>query len=55
MTRGAGNVTPDDAAEVVVKLALDPPGSGLYVWSNGNAVPWDGPDPRQYIDEKRMN
>ncbi|KAG6450588.1 hypothetical protein O3G_MSEX006673 [Manduca sexta] len=52
MTRGVGNVTPEDAAEVPLKLALQPEGSGLFVWHNGTPVPWDGPDPRGYIDGK---
>ncbi|XP_034836811.1 carbonyl reductase [NADPH] 3-like [Maniola hyperantus] len=52
MTRGAGSVTPEQAAEVALKAALQPPGGGLYVWHNGVVVPWDGPDPRGYIDGK---
>ncbi|KAH9634742.1 hypothetical protein HF086_017525 [Spodoptera exigua] len=50
MTRGGGSITPDDAANVPVELALIPCGAGLYVWHNGKAVTWDGPDPRVYID-----
>ncbi|CAK1595442.1 unnamed protein product [Parnassius mnemosyne] len=50
MTRGSGSVTPEQAAKVVVKLALEPEGGGLYVWHNGAVVPWDGPDPRGFID-----
>ncbi|XP_047540617.1 carbonyl reductase [NADPH] 3-like [Vanessa atalanta] len=54
MTRGAGTVSPEQAAEVVVKLALTPETGGLYVWHNGVTVPWDGPDPRGYIDGKPL-
>ncbi|PZC81907.1 hypothetical protein B5X24_HaOG211693 [Helicoverpa armigera] len=53
MTRGAGSISPDDAAALPVKLALNPWGAGLYVWHNGSEVPWDGPDPRVYIDGRK--
>ncbi|XP_041983370.1 carbonyl reductase [NADPH] 3-like isoform X2 [Aricia agestis] len=49
MTRGGGKVTPDLAAELVVTVAMETAG-GVYVWSNGQRVPWDGADPRGYID-----
>lgn len=52
MTRGSGNVSPEQAAKVVVKVALDSENGGRYMWHNGNVVPWDGPDPRGYIDKK---
>ncbi|XP_022837155.1 carbonyl reductase [NADPH] 3-like isoform X2 [Spodoptera litura] len=54
MTRGGGSITPDDAANVPVRLALTPWGAGLYVWHNGTVVPWDGPDPRGYIDGRKV-
>lgn len=54
MTRGAGSVTPADAAAVPVALAREPPGAGLYMWHTGRAVPWDGPDPRSYIDGRQV-
>lgn len=54
MTRGGGSITPDDAADVPVRLALTPWGAGLYVWHNGTVVPWDGPDPRAYIDGRKV-
>ncbi|CAG5037633.1 unnamed protein product [Parnassius apollo] len=54
MTRGSGSVTPEQAAKVVAKLALEPERGGLYVWHNGDIVPWDGPDPRAYIDGKKL-
>lgn len=54
MTRGGGSITPDDAADVPVRLALTPWGAGLYVWHNGTVVPWDGPDPRAYIDGRNV-
>lgn len=54
MTRGGGSITPDDAADVPVRLALTPWGAGLYVWHNGTVVPWDGPDPRTYIDGRKV-
>ncbi|XP_050357184.1 carbonyl reductase [NADPH] 3-like [Nymphalis io] len=54
MTRGAGTVTPEQAAEVALRLALMPEAGGLYVWHNGATVPWDGPDPREYIDGKSV-
>ncbi|KPJ05804.1 Carbonyl reductase [NADPH] 1 [Papilio xuthus] len=53
MTRGSGNVSPDEAAKVVVKVALDSESGGRYFWHNGDVVPWDGPDPRGYIDGKK--
>ena len=53
MTRGGGSVTPEDAASLPVKLALEPWGEGLYVWHSGKEVPWDGPDPRVYIDGRK--
>lgn len=46
MTRGVGLVTPDKAAKLPVKLALQPVESGLFVWENGRSAFWDGPDPR---------
>ncbi|XP_063835101.1 carbonyl reductase [NADPH] 3-like [Ostrinia nubilalis] len=52
MTRGAGSVTPEQGAQLALKLVLDPPGTGLYVWHDGTVVPWDGPDPRGFIDKK---
>ncbi|XP_046974204.1 carbonyl reductase [NADPH] 3-like [Vanessa cardui] len=52
MTRGAGTVSPEQAAQVALKLALTPETGGLFVWHNGTPVPWDGPDPRGYIDKK---
>lgn len=52
MTHGAGNVTPAAAAEGTLGLALGPGRGGLYLWHNGRPVPWDGPDPRGYIDGK---
>lgn len=52
MTRGAGTVRPEEAAKVVLKFALNAKSGGLYIWSNGEIVPWDGPDPRGYIDGK---
>ncbi|XP_032524909.2 carbonyl reductase [NADPH] 3-like [Danaus plexippus] len=54
MTRGAGSVTPDQAAQICVDLALNPDGGGLYVWHNGAKVQWDGKDPRSYIDGKTL-
>lgn len=54
MTRGGGSITPDDAADVPVRLALTPWGAGLYVWHNGTVVPWNGPDPRAYIDGRKV-
>ncbi|CAH4036454.1 unnamed protein product [Pieris brassicae] len=50
MTHGAGSVTPEEGAVVPIKLALNPENGGLYVWHDGTVVPWDGPDPRGYID-----
>lgn len=52
MTRGAGTVSTEEAAKVVLKFALNAKSGGLYIWSNGETVPWDGPDPRGYIDGK---
>ncbi|XP_023935544.2 carbonyl reductase [NADPH] 3 [Bicyclus anynana] len=53
MTKGVGSVTPDQAAEVALRCALQPRG-GLYVWHNGATVTWDGPDPRGFIDGKSV-
>ncbi|KAJ8707408.1 hypothetical protein PYW08_010660 [Mythimna loreyi] len=53
MTRGGGSVTPEDAATLPAKLALEPWGKGLYVWHNGEEVQWDGPDPRVRIDGRK--
>ncbi|CAH2060735.1 unnamed protein product, partial [Iphiclides podalirius] len=54
MTRGSGNVTPEDAAKVVLNVALEQTTTGgQYVWHDGTVVPWDGPDPRGYIDGKK--
>ncbi|CAG9796153.1 unnamed protein product [Diatraea saccharalis] len=50
MTRGGGSVTPQQGAVHPIRLALKPEGGGLYVWHDGTPVPWDGPDPRTYID-----
>ncbi|KAL0859548.1 hypothetical protein ABMA27_010692 [Loxostege sticticalis] len=52
MTRGAGSVTPEQGAELALKLLVESCESGLYVWHEGTVVPWDGPDPRGYIDGK---
>lgn len=54
MTRGVGTVSPEEAAKVVLKFALNAKAGGLYIWSNGEIVPWDGPDPRGYIDGKAV-
>ncbi|XP_039761334.1 carbonyl reductase [NADPH] 3-like [Pararge aegeria] len=54
MTRGAGSVTPEKAAEGALECALQPAGGGLYVWHNGAIVEWDGPDPRGFIDGKSV-
>ncbi|XP_045539678.1 carbonyl reductase [NADPH] 1 [Papilio machaon] len=53
MTRGSGNVSPEEAAKVVVKVALDSENGGRYFWHNGDVVPWDGSDPRGYIDGRK--
>ncbi|CAH0731575.1 unnamed protein product, partial [Brenthis ino] len=52
MTRGAGTLSPEEAAGAPLQTALYPGTGGMYVWHNGQVVPWDGPDPRGYIDEK---
>lgn len=52
MTRGAGSLSPEEAAGVPLQTALYPGMGGMYVWHNGQVVPWDGPDPRGYIDGK---
>ncbi|XP_075987300.1 carbonyl reductase [NADPH] 1-like [Anticarsia gemmatalis] len=54
MTYGAGSITPADAAVVPVSLALKESTGGRYVWHNGQDVPWDGEDPRKYIDGKNV-
>ncbi|KPJ19288.1 Carbonyl reductase [NADPH] 1 [Papilio machaon] len=53
MTRGSGNVSPEEAAKVVIKVALDSENGGRYFWHNGDVVPWDGSDPRVYIDGRK--
>ncbi|XP_059058421.1 carbonyl reductase [NADPH] 3-like [Achroia grisella] len=50
MTRGGGNVSPQQGSVQPLRLALEPMGSGLYLWHDGTAVSWHGPDPRGYID-----
>lgn len=45
-------MTPEESAKVPLHWAMEPEGEGLYVWHNGTVVPWDGPDPRGYIDGK---
>ncbi|CAK1546685.1 unnamed protein product [Leptosia nina] len=50
MTNGAGSITPEQGAVIPLQLALHPENGGLYVWHDGSRVPWDGPDPRGYID-----
>ncbi|RVE53504.1 hypothetical protein evm_001874 [Chilo suppressalis] len=52
MTRGGGSITPEQGAVHALRLVLQPEGGGLYVWHDGTPVPWDGPDPRSYIDGK---
>lgn len=52
MTHGVGSIAPDDAAKIPLKIAFYPEQGGMYVWHNGQNVPWDGPDPRGYIDGK---
>lgn len=54
MTFGAGNISPSDAATVPVSLALEATSGGRYVWHNGQDVPWNGEDPRKYIDGKNV-
>ncbi|KAI8425697.1 hypothetical protein MSG28_011500 [Choristoneura fumiferana] len=49
MTRGAGSVRPRTAAGLPARAALRPP-RGQFLWHTGAAVPWDGSDPRGYID-----
>ncbi|CAG4962367.1 unnamed protein product [Colias eurytheme] len=51
MTKGVGSISPDDAAVVPLQIALNPEDGGLFVWHDGSRVPWDGPDPRGYIDK----
>lgn len=52
MTHGVGNISPDEAAQTPLRIAFHPEQGGMYVWHNGQTVPWDGPDPRGYIDGK---
>ncbi|XP_028025738.1 carbonyl reductase [NADPH] 3-like [Bombyx mandarina] len=52
MTRGAGNVSPEQAAKLVTEIALNSKAGGLYIWHNGDTVNWNGPDPRGFIDGK---
>ncbi|KAM3958827.1 carbonyl reductase [NADPH] 3 [Aphomia sociella] len=52
MTRGGGNISPEQGSKQPLRLALKPERGGLYVWHDGTTVPWDGPDPRGYIDGK---
>ncbi|KAL4712491.1 hypothetical protein ACJJTC_007507 [Scirpophaga incertulas] len=52
MTRGAGSISPSQGCRHAVRLALAPDRSGCYIWHTGAQVPWDGPDPRGYIDGK---
>lgn len=54
MTRGGGSIDPEEAAEVPLKLALEISTGGQYFWNNGIVVPWNGPDPRGYIDGKNL-
>ncbi|CAB3233130.1 unnamed protein product [Arctia plantaginis] len=54
MTFGAGTLSPSDAASVPVSLALEATFGGRYVWHNGQDVPWNGEDPRKYIDGKKV-
>ncbi|XP_038219325.1 carbonyl reductase [NADPH] 3-like [Zerene cesonia] len=51
MTKGAGSISPEDAASLPLQIALNPEDGGLFVWHDGSRVPWDGPDPRGYIDK----
>ncbi|GBP61764.1 Carbonyl reductase 1 [Eumeta japonica] len=51
MTKGEGNVLPEQGADVVVQVALSD-SRGQYVWHNGTPVPWCGDDPRIWIDGK---
>ncbi|XP_049881909.1 carbonyl reductase [NADPH] 3-like [Pectinophora gossypiella] len=51
MTRGGGDRSPEQGAEAPLMLALEQnPIGGRFVWHNGTTVPWDGPDPRVFID-----
>ncbi|XP_037966008.2 carbonyl reductase [NADPH] 1 [Plutella xylostella] len=52
MTGGAGQVSAGAAAALPVRLALAARAQG-YVWHDGRAVPWDGPDPRGFIDGRK--
>lgn len=51
MTHGAGSISPKEGAVVPLQLVSNPQDGGLYVWHDGTRVPWDGPDPRGYIDK----
>ncbi|XP_052753155.1 carbonyl reductase [NADPH] 1-like [Galleria mellonella] len=53
MTRGGGNVSPEQGAMQPLLLALESQTGGRYVWHDGTEVPWDGPDPRGYIDGRQ--
>lgn len=53
MTRGGGTITPEEGAVTPLKLALETSTGGQYFWNNGTVVPWDGPDPRGYIDGRK--
>lgn len=53
MTRGSGSISPEDAAVLPARLALRPTSGGQFVWHDGTSVPWDGPDPRGFIDGKQ--
>ncbi|XP_068624775.1 carbonyl reductase [NADPH] 3-like [Battus philenor] len=52
MTRFSGSVTPEQAAKVVLKTTLESQSGGHFFWHDGSIVPWDGVDPRVYIDGK---
>ncbi|KAI5645952.1 short chain dehydrogenase domain-containing protein [Phthorimaea operculella] len=54
MTRGGGDRTAEQGAVEPLKLAVGDHSGGLYVWQDGQVVPWDGPDPRGYIDGKKV-
>ncbi|KAJ2940995.1 hypothetical protein O0L34_g13120 [Tuta absoluta] len=54
MTRGGGDRSASQGAVEPLKLALEDHPGGLYVWQDGQVVPWDGPDPRGYIDGKKL-
>lgn len=53
MTHGRGSITPEEGAVTSLKLALETSTGGQFFWNNGTVVPWDGPDPRGYIDGRK--